>query len=183
MHADITRSIPRTRPRSRAESAVSFSKALWAFPAAVTLHNVEELILLPSWSRGAGQWHPAVGPVEFGFAITLLTVLAWVATARAARFGRESGSLYLTMGYVAAMIGNVFVPHLLATAVTGQYAPGLATGLAINVPVGLYLIGRALREGQITPSRFAVTSPAVVLFLIGLLPPLFAVGRWLAQFV
>ena len=54
------------------------------FALAVTLHNLEEALLLPTWSRSAGRWHHPVGAREFRFAVAVLTVFAYVIDGKAA---------------------------------------------------------------------------------------------------
>ena len=58
----------------------TFQHWQWLFPAAITVHNLEEAIWLPGWSRTAGEWHAGVGAFEFRFAVAVLTALAWVVT-------------------------------------------------------------------------------------------------------
>jgi len=36
---------------------MSFSVLTWAFVVAVTIHNLEEALYLPKWSRAAGRFH------------------------------------------------------------------------------------------------------------------------------
>ncbi|MFH1985782.1 MAG: HXXEE domain-containing protein [Pseudomonadota bacterium] len=69
------------------------------FALAVTLHNLEEALLLPTWSRSAGRWHHPVGAREFRFAVAVLTVFAYVTVYLAAVGGKESVGAYLLAGY------------------------------------------------------------------------------------
>ena len=46
--------------------------------------------------------------------------------------------------------------HLLQTIRHRDYMPGTITGLAINVPLALYIYERALREGCLSGSRSKV---------------------------
>jgi hypothetical protein len=48
-----------------------------AFPVAFALHNLEEAIWLPAWSRTAGVFDPVVGGFEFRFAVLVLTLWAF----------------------------------------------------------------------------------------------------------
>lgn len=180
MHADITQPVgvqspQATRPREGARDITA--KALWLFPAAVTVHNLEEMFTLPAWSQTAGRLHEPVGAFPFGLAVAVLTALAWAVTSRAVREGSQSPSMYVALGYVTAMLLNVFVPHLMSTLITGQYTPGIITAVAINLPVLGYLLYRAFREGQVSFGRYALITPAVCFSLVGLLQVLFALGR------
>jgi hypothetical protein len=53
------------------------------FPVAITVHNLDEAVWLPAWSRTAGRWHVGVGAFEFRLAVAVLTALAWVVTGSA----------------------------------------------------------------------------------------------------
>jgi hypothetical protein len=52
-------------------------KAIWMFPIALTLHNLEEAIWLPAWSQRAGFWNSPVDATEFRVAGALLAILAY----------------------------------------------------------------------------------------------------------
>jgi hypothetical protein len=43
---------------------MDFVILIWLFAAAVTLHNLEEALLLPKWSQLAGRWYRPVGACE-----------------------------------------------------------------------------------------------------------------------
>jgi hypothetical protein len=158
---------------------VSFSHLAWAFVAAVAIHNLEEALYLPSWSRSAGTFHPAVGATEFRFAVLGLMLLAAFCAA-----GAAAGSVtatYLTCGYALAMAVNAFVPHAAATVALRRYMPGTLTGLALNLPIGSWLIYDALREGLINAATFLWAAPLVMLFIAAIIPLLFMVGRGLSR--
>ena len=57
---------------------MSFSVLTWTFVVAVTIHNLEEALYLPKWSRAARRFHHPVGTTEFRFAVIVLTALAAV---------------------------------------------------------------------------------------------------------
>jgi hypothetical protein len=162
-----------------------FELLSWLFALAVTVHNLEEAVLLPAWSQAAGRWQRPVGaPVgaeEFRFAVTVLTVLAYAAAYLATVGGRESAGAYLVAGYALAMMINAFLPHTLATLITRRYAPGTATALLLNLPVTGLLLWRTFEEGYVWPSRFVWAGPLVALLILAAIPVLFAVGRWLLE--
>lgn len=157
---------------------MNFIVLTWLFAVAITLHNLEEALLLPAWSRSAGRWHHPVGAAEFRFAVGVLTALAYVAVCLATVGGRESVGAYFVAGYALAMLLNVFLPHLIATLAMRRYVPGAATALLLNLPVTMMLLSRGFREDYIRPSRFIWAGPLVVAIILGLIPVLFAVGRW-----
>ena len=132
---------------------MSFSVLAWAFVAAVTLHNIEEALNLPAWSRAAGRFHPPVGAKEFRFAVIVLTALAAIC-AIAATAGSVVG-LYLLCGSALAMALNVLVPHVAATIALRSYMPGTATGLLIILPVCSLLLWDVFHARLIEAKTFA----------------------------
>jgi hypothetical protein len=143
------------------------SRALWLFPVALTLHNLEEALWLPGWSANAGGFHPPVGAAEFRFAVAVLTVAAWWLTWMALRRGGRWLQAFFAAS--AAMLLNVFFPHLLATLVLGRYAPGLGTALLCILPVTATLLRRAFREQVLNWARLGRALLTVVpIVLVGI---------------
>lgn len=153
----------------------------WLFALAVTVHNLEEALLLPAWSQKAGKWHHPVGAVEFRFAVIVLTLLAYAAVVLTAVYGKESAGAYFLSGYALAMLLNVLFPHVIATAVMRRYAPGTLTALLLNLPVTFLLLRQGLHEGYIQLNKFIWVGPLVVIGLLIAIPVLFAIGRHLPE--
>lgn len=153
----------------------------WLFALAVTVHNLEEALLLPAWSQKAGKWHHPVGAAEFRFAVVVLTLLAYTAAALAAVYGRESAGAYFLSGYALAMLLNVLFPHVIATVFMRRYAPGTLTALLLNLPVTILLLRQGLQEGYIQLQKFTWAGPLVVLGLLAAIPVLFALGKRLSK--
>ncbi len=156
---------------------MSLSLLGWLFALGVLAHNAEEAWLLPAWSTRAGRWHVPVQAAEFRFAVTVLTALVFAAAGLASAGGAGSVGAYAITGYALAMALNAAFPHLAACAVLRRYAPGTATGVLFNLPLGGTLVYRALAEGQVAPAVFAVSGPLTVLGLLAAIPVLFALGR------
>jgi hypothetical protein len=156
---------------------MTFFAFTWLFVLAVTLHNLEEALLLPAWSQQAGPWRYPVGAQEFGFAVTVLTAAAAV-TAVAANFGgKGSVGAYLVCGYALAMLLNVLFPHMLATLVLRQYAPGTMTAVLLNLPACALLLEHALREQYVEARTFLWAGPSTVIAIVTAIPLLLAIGR------
>jgi Protein of unknown function with HXXEE motif len=156
---------------------MDFVLLAWLFALAITLHNIEEAILLPAWSKTAGKWHHPVGAREFRFAVIVLTVLAYFAAGLATVYGKESVGSYLLAGYALAMLLNVLFPHVIATVVMRRYAPGTLSALLLNLPVTLLLLHRGFQDGYIHSQRFVWTGPLVIVGIMVSIPVLFAIGR------
>ena len=72
------------------------------------------------------------------------------------------------------MVLNALVPHVAATMALCSYAPGTATALLLNLPLGGYLVYRSLTERHVEPSVFLIAGPATTLTIIASIPLLFA---------
>ena len=141
-----------------------------------TLHNIEEALWLPDWSRHASRFHRPVKAVEFRFAVLAVTVLGYVLCFLSLAWGQSWAPVrYAWYGFVLMMCINAVFPHLAATIALRRYAPGVLTGLALNLPVGLYLVFVAHGQSPADPwlwlATFAVAGP--VLLSLG---PLFRLG-------
>ncbi len=156
---------------------VPFEYAQWLFPLAITIHNIEEALRLPEWSARAARFHKPVGAFEFRFAVIVLTLLGYLITLLSFLHGANSVATGLLCAYCLAMLLNAFVPHLAATVALRRYAPGLATGLFVNVPVTAWILHRALAEGYVTMQLLAVSSAIMIPALLASIPLLFAAGR------
>ena len=59
--------------------------------------------------------------------------------------------------------------HLVATLVRGGYAPGVITAVVINLPFGVYVLRRAVREQWIRPrTAWRLITIALVLHIVAL---------------
>ncbi len=154
---------------------MKFKTLTWLFAISISIHNFEEAVYLPNWSKSAGYWHHPVEASEFYFAVIILTLFAYVSVFLAVRGGLKNLGAYLVSGYALSMLLNVFFPHLLATIVMWQYAPGTGTGLLLNLPVTTMLIYKALKEGYIEKAKFFVIGPLIVLGILGSIPVLFSI--------
>ncbi len=155
---------------------MSWTVLAWLFALAVTLHNAEEAVLLPVWSRKAGCWHVPVAAADFRFAVLVMTaavfVCAWLSV--------QSSTIgdYLLCGYALAMLLNVIVPHLAATIALWRYAPGTGTALGLVLPTASLLLWRGIAEQRIELARFEWAGPATVAVILLSIPLLFSLGAW-----
>jgi len=105
-----------------------------------TLHNIEEGIWLPAWSKHAGKYHKEVSGNEFRFAVIVVTALGYLFTFQYFIFPHNIFSKHLYLAFILMMTINVIFPHLAATLVLKRYAPGLITGILLNAPIGTYIL-------------------------------------------
>lgn len=154
---------------------MDFDNLIWLFAVAVTLHNLEEAVWLPRWSRTAGRYHMPIAARQFRFAVLVLTLAAWAVVAWSA-FGGSVLADYLVCGYALAMLVNVVFPHLAATLAMRRYAPGTATALLLNLPVTALLLRHAFAQTRIDPQTFLWAGPLVAVAIALSIPVLFALS-------
>ena len=113
-----------------------------------TLHNLEEAIWLPKWSKYARKFHKPVESNQFIFAVIVVTIIGYILTALDLLIG-DSGNFvnYIYLGFVGMMGINSVFPHLASTIVLKKYAPGLITALFLNLPFSLILIVGHIKNG------------------------------------
>jgi hypothetical protein len=156
---------------------MSFSKMQWLFPVAVTLHNGEEALFMPSWDlnhKSQLPLHPSAAAIWA--ALLVLTAAAYVITALSAKRGPQSTPAYLLFGSITAMLLNVFLPHIPAAIVFKGYAPGVITAVLINLPLMSILLFLALREHWVSGIKAALHSVLVPLALASSIAAFFAVA-------
>jgi hypothetical protein len=143
----------------------------------VTLHNAEEAIWLPGWSKRAVLWRSPVSPGSFRFAVVVLTLLAFTVTGLSAASGKQTVWTYLAFGYMVSMLANVLIPHLALTVALRSYMPGVVTAVALNLPVLTLLVVLALREGYVSGWKAAAYSAGVTVTLLAAIPILLKTGN------
>jgi len=128
------------------ESVLTYMKIIFLF--GFTLHNIEEAIWLPEWSKFAKKFHEPVESSQFIFAVIIVTIAGYILTALDILFGFPGNFFnYLYLGFIGMMCINTIFPHLLSTIVLKKYTPGLITALALNLPFSLILIFGYIEKG------------------------------------
>lgn len=144
-----------------------------------SLHNLEEALWLPQWSKYARKYHKEVSPNEFTFAVIIVTAIGYLLTSQYFIFASSSAlSKYIYLGFILMMVANVIFPHLIATLVLKKYAPGTITGILLNAPIGIYILVKSING---TEELVFVIIAGVVLAIIFLLliNQLFKLGKYL----
>ena len=125
-----------------------------------TLHNIEEAVWLPKWSKYARKFHEPVDSNQFIFAVIIVTIIGYLLTALDFLMSSSSGYVsYVYLGFVGMMGINALFPHLIATIALKKYAPGLMTALFLNLPLSLILIINSIKNGL---SPFYVLAAIVI---------------------
>ena len=84
-------------------------------------------------------------------------------------------SLYL--GYVGMMVLNAIFPHLVATIALRRYAPGLITAIALNVPIGSYILYESMKELEFI--NIITSTIFISAIIVVSLPVLFRISKWI----
>jgi len=144
-----------------------------------TLHNLEEALWLPQWSKHARKYHKEVTQNEFTFAVIIVTAIGYLLTFQYFIFASSSSfSKYVYLGFILIMVANVIFPHLIATVVLKKYAPGTITGILLNAPLGIYILTRGINGTD--EFGFVIISGVIlaIIFLL-LINQLFKAGKYL----
>ena len=128
---------------------------------AVTLavHLAEEFIAFPLYISSLGRQLPAWLPSPaLQHSMTNLRIALIVGTVIPslvilwAIISRSHGFLIASLVVEAVLLVNGFA-HLLSAVLRGGYVPGLITGVLINIPFGIYVFRKVVREGWIRRYR------------------------------
>jgi len=138
-------------------SWLRFEFLQWALPVAVTLHNLEEAIWLPSWAdRHTVRLPWRVAAARFRLALLLLTLAAYLVTWCSVQFAGQHGWTYLFIAYTFVVFLNVWVPHVPASLLFRAYTPGVVTAVLLNLPVTGILLIAVFRKRLIPGGATAV---------------------------
>ncbi|WP_226793629.1 HXXEE domain-containing protein [Bacillus sp. B1-b2] len=150
---------------------------------AITLHNLEEAIWLPKWSQHSSQFQKAVSSSEFRFAVIVITLLAYLSAFSYSYIPSSNLTKWIFIGFLGSMIINAIFPHLVATVLMKKYAPGLLTGLLLNIPINLFIIYQMLAENLILWKELVVSTVVIGFLILLLIPLLFKIGKKTSHFL
>jgi uncharacterized membrane protein len=160
-------------------SRLSYRSLQRALAFVIALHNTEEAITAGAYLPRVSEYVERVPELrdaglppsllQLYFALVVVTLvpallIAWATT------GRESVAKREVVAVVAAaLLWNVFLPHLSAMLFFRGYAPGGLTALAVNLPFCIYFFRRSSREGMLT-RRQTTLALILGLFLLVIAP-------------
>lgn len=105
-------------------------------PFAFAIHNLEEVISMEKWTKSIpSRIHPIVTTGQFSIAVGLFTVLGFIITLSGNYYPSKEIYLLVVSGFAGMLFLNTFFPHLIATIYLKKYAPGVITGVLINLPI------------------------------------------------
>jgi hypothetical protein len=163
-------------------------RAIWLLPLVLALHNLEEGIFFPRYMpRVLGRLPPSardwIGPVslrEMGVALALATAIPLGFSLWAAARPASRTALWLVLAMWATLLLNAAWHVAAALVLFGGYAPGVATAVAVNLPLSVLVLRRAATEQWLSRrARWALVPAAVAFHLPGALG-LMLLGRALS---
>jgi Protein of unknown function with HXXEE motif len=152
--------------------------AIWLLPPVLLLHNLEEGLSFPRYlPRSLGRLPAAVrdwiGPVslrEMVIALTFATVVPLGFSLWAAARPASQTALWLVLAMWSTLLLNAVWHVTAALVVFGGYAPGVATAVALNLPLSVLVLRRAAAEQWVSRrARWALVPGAVAFHLPGAL--------------
>ena len=166
-------------------SRLSYRSLQRTLALVIALHNAEEGITAGAYLprvreiieripalRERGLLPPSLPRLYLALIIVTVVpalVIGWATT------GRDSGVKREVVAVIAAaLLWNVFLPHVSAMIVLRGYAPGGLTALVVNLQFCLYLFRRSLIEQTLTRRQLGLAL-IVGLFLLVIAPLLLLV--------
>jgi hypothetical protein len=155
---------------------------IWTVLAAIALHNIEEAIWLPAWSRSStGRWQRLRSAFAFRFSVVVLSALAVAVAILARRGAYGSLAYYLLAAYAAGQSLNIFAPHLAAAIATRSYAPGLGSGLFLVLPASGAFLTKFFTNPDFDWSRFLIVSIIFIPLVMLSIPLLLRIGGMICR--
>ncbi|MDW7694580.1 HXXEE domain-containing protein [Flammeovirgaceae bacterium SG7u.111] len=126
-------------------------------PFAFALHNLEEVFGMEKWTKSIPpSFHKPVITKQFAIAVSLFTLLGFISVYADGLYPSESLYYWVIAGFAGMILLNVFFPHLIATIYLKKYAPGVITGILINLPLALFILLELEKENLLTQSQLIV---------------------------
>jgi hypothetical protein len=144
--------------------SLNFLKAMWLFPVAFAIHEAEEWNIMkwyyrnytnlpPSSNRGARTW------------IIFVSLIGFIWCGIAVLSGNPTVAAFVFLPAIAFAIQNSF-QHIIWTFYFKQYAPGIITSIFLLIPIGSYLIIRAIQHGYVPIWYATIWSVFIVIGLV-----------------
>src|SRR5271165_511744 len=138
----------------------------------LVLHNTEEYFTFPTFFRSSSrllQWLPAPGLLQktshLHLALLMATVLPLAVVIWAVL--RPCKALLVSALFLESVLLVNAGWHMLAALVNRGYVPGVVTAALINLPFGIYVLRRAVKEQWIgSRAAWRMFGLAVVLHVI-----------------
>ncbi len=155
-------------------SHLSRNAVLALIGATLVLHTAEEYLEFPRFLSAAGrlpQWLPRPSLMQNPHGIHVALVIATVLPLAAITLAilRPHKILLILALFIESILLVNAGWHIFASVITGGYAPGVITAVLINLPFGIYVLQRAVKERWIAArTAWKLMGTAAVLHLVAL---------------
>lgn len=124
------------------------------FGIGITLHDLEEAVYWPGWVRSHLNVFFEPNPKIYWVGTSLVSVAIWVAIVGACVSPENSHFQSILSGIALAAAVNAVFPHLALSVAKHTYAPGTATGMLFNLPLGVFLLLEQLSAVTTSHAQF-----------------------------
>jgi hypothetical protein len=138
---------------------LGFLSVLWLFPVAYALHEAEEWNIMTWYHRNYADLPPATDRSARTW-IVFASLASFVWFALASLPGSPSVAALTCLPAIALAIQNA-LQHVYWLFLFRQYAPGVITSVLLVIPIGGYLVARAVRQGH-APLWYAAIWAALI---------------------
>ena len=109
---------------------------------------------MEEWTKSVPSYlHQPVTTRNFAIAVILFTLLGFILVF-AKEFYPVAQHYYIVVtGFAGMLFLNVFIPHLLAAIYLQKYAPGVITGLFINLSLTSIILLKIHNSNILTPNQ------------------------------
>jgi hypothetical protein len=158
---------------------LSFNRVLWAVPVVFFLHEMEEWNVL-SWELSHFEGFESVPLIGLRLWLLLASVFGFLLTWIATRFQSEKITAYIIFPAIILTVLNG-AQHVTWTFYFRDISPGFFFGGLLGIPVGIYLLFRAIKEKLVHPLYavpfigYATYATAQTVFLGARTPPIIRV--------
>ena len=136
--------------------SLSRNAVLALIGATLVLHTTEEYLTFPAYLASADRLRRLLSPPgllqdpqNLRIALVVATVLPLAVIAWAILRPRKA--LLVSVLFLESILLVNAGWHIFAACVRGGYAPGVITAVLINLPFGIYVLRRAVKEQWIPP--------------------------------
>jgi len=120
---------------------VTSVKAFTFLIVAFILHNSEEAFMMKGYSvKSPFTFVEPPSFRQFLIAVSLLTIAVIVAYSTAIRTKKPKVYLFISTAVAAALLFNVFVPHVVGAIFYRDYTPGLISAVVLNLPFSFLVL-------------------------------------------
>jgi hypothetical protein len=145
-------------------NSFEFMKLMWLFPAAFALHEAEEWNIMKWYYRNYSNLPPS-SDRDARTWIIFVSLVGFIWCGIAGFPGDPKIASFVFVPAIAFAIQNSF-QHIFWLFYFKQYAPGIITSIFLLIPLGSYLILRAVQHGYIPAWYAAIWAVFIVVGLV-----------------